>query len=118
MGVIRCALCSVFLSGAMGSLHLHQNNKTAANTTRPLPGDPDVHSDWDYKPFNDPDVVAKFTDAESVSEVLFTMACSSKHKNDIDGKARDKAKDEKFNEEEFSEYVKHLQDKNLATMKE
>jgi len=84
----------------------------------PLPGDPDVHDDWDHPPFKDPDVTEKYTGAESVSETLFVLACQAKHKNDIDGIARDKAKEEKFTEKEFSAYVKKLQDANIATMKE
>jgi len=101
------------MTGVVGSRLLNSQNKTKGP-----PGDPDVHDDWDYEPFEDPAVVEKYTKAESVSELLFTMACKAKHKNDIDGKARDKAKDEKFTEEEFSGYVKKLQDKNLAKMKE
>jgi len=83
-----------------------------------LPGDPDVHEDWDYEPFNDPDVVSKYTDAESVSETLFVIACKAKHKNDVDGMARDQAKIEEFTEKEFQAYVKKLQDANMAQMKE
>jgi len=111
MNATQYAICAVLVLGASGS-RLFQNKSQA------LPGDPDVHEDWDYKPFEDPDVVTKYTKAESVSELLFTMACKARHKNDIDGKARDKAKDEKFTEEEFAGYVKKLQGKNLDKMKE
>jgi hypothetical protein len=113
MVAIQWALCAVLITGALSSRIIQ--NKTKAP---PPPGDPDVHEDWDYSPFQDPDVVEKYTKAESVSELLFTMACKAKHKNDIDGKARDKAKEEKFTEEEFAGYVKTLQDKNLGKMKE
>jgi len=81
-------------------------------------GDQEVHSQWDYPSFENPAVVTKFTDAEAVQETLFVMACSSKHKNDVDGMARDKAKAEAFNEKEFQAYVKKLQDGNIAEMKD
>jgi len=80
-------------------------------------GDEAVHSDWDYPPFQDPDVVAKYTDAESVQRTLFVIACEAKHKKDVDGKARDKAKADKLDEKGFKAYVKKLQDVNIADMK-
>merc|ERR1719316_199761 len=103
---------------ANATLNATASSRTVAKVGGPLPGDPDVHDDWDHAPFKDPDVTEKYTGAESVSETLFVLACQAKHKNDIDGKARDKAKEEKFTEKEFSAYVKKLQDANLATMKE
>lgn len=83
---------------------------------RPL-GDKDVHADWDYEPFQDPEVVKKYTDAEAVQQTLFVMACNAKHKTDVDGLARAKAKKEAFTEKEFAAYVKKLQDGNIAEMK-
>lgn len=77
-----------------------------------------MHAEWDHPPFKDPDVTKKYTDAESVSEVLFKIACNAKHKTDIDGLARDKAKQEEFTEKEFQAYVKKLQDANMVQMKE
>jgi len=122
--ILTAALCVC----GVASARLRRVNATANATAsagavakveeKSLPGDPDVHDDWDYAPFEDPDVTEKYTGAESVSETLFVLACKAKHKNDIDGKARDKAKEEKFTEKEFAAYVKKLQDTNLATMKE
>lgn len=103
-------------TGRANSTHLTFSDRWVLNVA--LPGDPDVHDDWDHEPFKDPDVVKKYTDAESVSEVLFVIACKAKHKNDIDGMARDKAKVEKFTEKEFQGYVKELQAGNIAQMKE
>lgn len=84
----------------------------------PLVGDPAVHADWDYAPGEDPAVVEKYTKAESVQSTLFVMACKAKHKNDIDGMARDAAKKDSFNEQQFQDYVKKLQDANIQDMKD
>jgi len=96
----------------------HLNVKQHEPETTPLPGDPDVHAEYDYQPLKNPATVAKYTDAESVSQVLFVMACKAKHKNDIDGKTRDASKESGLTEEDFQKYVKNLQDANIEQMKE
>merc|ERR1719313_1130455 len=86
--------------------------------TKAVPGDPAVLEDWEHAAYEDPDIIEKYTGAEAVSETLFVIACKAKHKNDIDGMTRDKAKTDEFTEDEFAGYVKKLQDANLAQMKE
>merc|ERR1719313_1088444 len=86
--------------------------------TKAVPGDPEVLEDWEHAAYEDPDVIEKYTGAESVSETLFVLACKAKHKNDIDGAARDKGKTDEFTEKEFAAYVGKLQDANVAQMKE
>jgi len=107
------------VSVAVSTASLIGKKKSGSNTTKATPpGDPDVLSDWEHAAFQDPAVIEKYTGAEAVSETLFVIACKAKHKNDIDGATRDKAKTEKFTESEFAGYVKNLQDANLAQMKE
>jgi len=89
-----------------------------ANLTGTPPGDPAVLEDWEHAAHADPDIIEKYTGAEAVSETLFVIACKAKHKNDIDGATRDKAKTDEFTEKEFASYVGKLQDANVAQMKE
>lgn len=107
------AVAAAFLGQAFADLGLLRKAPS-----KPLVGDPKVHEEWDYLPHEDPAVVEKYTKAESVQSTLFVMACKAKHKNDIDGMARDAAKKEGFNEQQFQDYVKKLQDANLADMKQ
>jgi len=122
MSAIGCILAASVLV-ASTAIQVQKNTTAlaalAANDTRkPPPGDPDVLEDWEHPAFEDPDIIEKYTGAEAVSETLFVMACSAKHKHDVDGMTRDKAKDEKFTEKEFSTYLGGLQKKNIAQMKE
>jgi hypothetical protein len=101
------------------SAAIQVEKRSVANTTKGTqPGDPEVLEDWEHAAYEDPTIIEKYTGAEAVSETLFVIACKAKHKNDIDGMTRDKAKTDEFTEDEFAGYVKKLQDANLAQMKE
>jgi len=108
MGYMLAA--SVLVVSAAGGLV----RKTKADP----PGDPAVLEDWEHAAYEDPAIIEKYTGAESVSETLFVIACKAKHKNDIDGAARDKGKTDEFTESEFAAYVGKLQEANVAQMKE
>jgi len=113
IGSILTASALVFSSA------IQLEKRSVSNTTKGTqPGDPAVLEDWEHAAYEDPTIIEKYTGAEAVSETLFVIACKAKHKNDIDGITRDKAKTDEFTELEFAAYVKKLQDANLAQMKE
>lgn len=113
----RALIVAILIVAAHASTVLRRGALSQPETT-PLPGDPEVHETYDYAPLANPDTTSKYTEAESVEQVLFVMACKAKHKNDIDGSTRDAAKDGNFDEQGFQDYMKGLQKANIAEMKE
>jgi hypothetical protein len=85
---------------------------------------PEPDPEEPYDAYEKPSITKKYKGLETVNEVLFTIACRSKHTTDVRGQARENLgmsesveKSSDMDSDEFMQEVKKVQKENVAQMK-
>merc|ERR1719453_2849572 len=78
-------------------------------------------AEMNHEPFKNPEITKKYDDLATVNEVLFMIACRTKHTEDVEGLAKERVKGGKselgMDSDKFMAEVKTIQGENVADMK-